>query len=329
MTTVADTERTDLLRRAAARARLAPSVHNSQPWRFRLGPESLELRADQERRLRVLDPTGRHLMISCGCALFNARVSLAAARREVNVLRCPQGDDSDAVARIELTDRSAPWTPLVRLDPAIDQRHSNRRAFFERSVPEEIVYELVTAVAAEDAVLHEVEAAEHRHATAELTREADAIEAADPAYREELAAWTSDRANRPDGVPALAFPQESTERGDVPIRDFGIGTSGWMPPVGSSDENQCLLILGTAEDRPMAWLRAGEALERMWLEATRLGYVASLFTQVVEVESTRDRLRAALGLDIYPHALIRVGQAAPNLATNRRDLGELVEETGG
>lgn len=328
MTSVQNSEQTELLRHAAARASLAPSVHNTQPWRFRLGPGSLELLADQERRLRVLDPTGRQLTISCGCALFNARVALAARRREAVVERFPVPERTELLARLVLTDQHAPWTPLVRLEPAIEQRHTNRREFFERHVPEEVLYELVTAVAAEDAVLLPVSTDEHRRAVAQLTQEADAIEAANPDYREELLAWTTDTANAPEGVSAMSFPQSSIERGEVPIRDFGVGTTGWMPPVTTSGQDQCLLLLGTAEDTPRAWLRAGEALERMWLEATRLGYVASLFTQVIEVDSTRERLRTALGLDVAPHVLIRVGQAAPNVATNRRDLDDLIERAG-
>ena len=61
------------------RATLAPSVHNTQPWRFVLSPDALEIHADRSRQLRVLDPRGRQMTLSCGCALFNARASLAAA----------------------------------------------------------------------------------------------------------------------------------------------------------------------------------------------------------------------------------------------------------
>jgi hypothetical protein len=59
-----------LFRKAVERASLAPSVHNTQPWRFVVRPTVLELHADSDRQLRALDPTGRQLVISCGCALF-------------------------------------------------------------------------------------------------------------------------------------------------------------------------------------------------------------------------------------------------------------------
>jgi nitroreductase len=326
MTTTVRQEQSELLRRAATRASLAPSVHNSQPWRFRIGPATLDIRADRHRRLQVLDPVGRQLMISCGCALFHARVALAADRRVIRIERFPDPADADLLARLTITDDAAPWTPLVRLEPSIDRRRSNRREFFERDVPEEIQWELSNAAAQEDAVLVTITTDEAREITARLVQEADAIENDNPAYRAELRQWTTDLPGRRDGLTSRSYPMASSERGDVPIRDFGIKVAGQMGPVTDSDRRQCLMILGTPEDTPAAWLRAGEALERLWLEATRLDYVASLITQVIEVDRTRRQLRDELGLDFWPHVLIRVGQAAPNVATNRRNLTEMLEE---
>lgn len=327
MTTIVRPEQSELLRQAAARASLAPSVHNSQPWRFRLGPDSLELRADRQRRLQVLDPTARQLIISCGCALFNARVALAAERREVLVERFPDPVDPDLLARLTLTGQPAPWTPLVRLEPAIERRRSNRREFFERAVPEDVQWELSNAATTEDASIMTVDSEEARAITSRLVQEADAAENDNPAYLAELREWTTNIPGRRDGLTSRSYPMSTTERGDVPIRDFGVRVGGQMAPVNDSDRDQCLMILGTTEDTPSAWLRAGEALERLWLEATRLDYVASLITQVIEVKKTRKQLRAELGLAFHPHLLLRVGRAAPNVATNRRELSDLLDES--
>ena len=57
---------------AAARA---PSVHNTQPWRFRVGPDAVELWTDPRRKLRA-DPSGREMLISCGAALFGLRLAV-------------------------------------------------------------------------------------------------------------------------------------------------------------------------------------------------------------------------------------------------------------
>ncbi|MDN5763427.1 MAG: hypothetical protein L0H41_14075 [Microlunatus sp.] len=326
MSTEASSGHTEVLRHAATRAGLAPSVHNTQPWRFRIGRDTMELRADPDRRLRVLDPTGRQLMISLGCALFNARVALASSRVGVAVHRLPDTQDEKLIARIELTGRPAPWTPLVRLEPAIDRRFSNRRDFFEKEVPEEILYELTSAATAEHAILHLVESEEHRQECARLLWEAEAEQTDDPDYRAELHEWITSTGTRQDGVSTRSFPMAGPARGEIPIRDFSAGVTGLMPAVGDSDRHQCLMILGSKEDSLASWLHAGEALERLWLEATRLDYVASLFTQVIEVPELRAELRNRLELDFQPVLMLRVGQAAPNVATNRRDPNQLIEE---
>jgi hypothetical protein len=77
-------------------------------------------------------------------------------------------------------------------------------------------------------------------------------------------------------------------------------------------------------DEPAAWLRAGEALEHVLLEITRWGYAASLLTQVIEIPSTRSRLRNELGLDMNPHVLLRVGRAPKTPASPRRRLEDVV-----
>src|SRR3954451_21960893 len=92
----------EAVRLSAIRATLAPSVHNTQPWRLHLTGNSLELRADRTRQLTVLDGTGRQLAISCGCALFNARVLLAAAGYQPTVQRLPDPADQNLLARLTI-----------------------------------------------------------------------------------------------------------------------------------------------------------------------------------------------------------------------------------
>jgi hypothetical protein len=86
------------------------------------------------------------------------------------------------------------------------------------------------------------------------------------------------------------------------------------------------MVLGTADSTRPRWLRAGEALQRVLLEATRLDFVVSLASQVAEVPSTRERLRKALGLEFYPLLLMRIGQAAPTPASKRRDPSMIISE---
>jgi nitroreductase len=317
------------LRRAAVRATLAPSVHNTQPWRFVIGKGVLEIHADWTRKLHVIDPPGRQLLISCGCALFNARVAVAAAGYDATTDRSPDPIEPGPIALVSLPNHPAERVSLGRLDAVIEQRQSNRRRFTDEPTPRDLLGALVAAAAAEDAQLIEISRPEHRLATARLSQEADQQENANPAYRAELRAWTTADSSRRDGVAAMAVPHADQGSGDdIPIRDFDTHGLGWLPTMTQSSMNQCLLLLGTLQDQPAAWLRAGEALERVLLEAALRGFVASLFTQVIEVPRIRQLLRDELAVAINPHVLLRVGRAPKTPPSRRRPLADVITETG-
>ena len=309
---------------------MAPSVHNTQPWRFVIRPDALELHADNDRQLRALDPTGRQMVISCGCALFNARVGLAAGR-VVQVDRLPDPAKPDLLARLTLVDEPAAWTPLVRLDPMIERRHTNRRDFLDEDVPPDVVHELTTAAEQEEASLVQIVEPEHKMVAAQLSQEAEAIQNADPRYRAELEAWTTTDLHRTDGVPVYAIPHTDTRsEPEALVRNFDVAGKAWLPSLTQSSLNHCLMVMGmgSAESNRSAWLRAGEALQRVLLEATRLDYVVSIASQVAEVPSTRDRLRKELGLEFHPLLLMRIGRAAVTPASKRRDLNLIISEAG-
>jgi hypothetical protein len=188
-------------------------------------------------------------------------------------------------------------------------------------VSPEALWELTGAVEAEGGRLLQVEGEDQRRILAELCQQADQLQSEDPAYEQELRTWTTDDLTRPDGVPAMAVPHVDPERrSELPLRDFEGGVHGWLPEVRESSQHQCLLLLGSATDNPLGWLRAGEGLERLWLEATRFDLVASLLTQVVEVPTTRNLLRLELSPDLHPLVLLRVGRAPETPATRRRPL---------
>ena len=326
MRTFLASEHATLLRRAAVRATLAPSVHNTQPWRMHLTDGRLDIYADLSRQLPVLDPTARQLFISCGCALMNARVSMAGAGSAARVTRFPHPLQTSLVA--SLTPTEEPADPaLVTLDPVIELRQTNRRQFADEQVPESTLAILEAAAAAEAGSLIPVRDREARIVIATLSQHADAIENLNPAYRAELRAWTTDDPGRRDGVPSLAVPRvDGTAQDDVPIRDFDTRGTGSLPARTRSSLNQTMALLCTDGDSPADWLRAGEALERVLLEITRHGLSASLLTQVTEVPSTRAQVRRELGLTGHPHVLMRIGRAPATPAARRRRLVDVLTE---
>jgi nitroreductase len=326
MTTPARPRLDDALRRAAIAATLAPSVHNTQPWRFELHADALDVCADRTRQLSVLDPRGRQLAISVGCAVFNARVSLAADgwRPEVQVL--PDAHQPDLLARLHaVPDPGAAADPVAAYRSLLERRQTNRREFRDDEVAADVLHAIEQAAAAEGAIAYVVTAETDRETVARLSRRADDLELLDPAYRAELRRWTTDNPDRRDGVPALAVPHvDGSAHDDIPIRDFDTRGTGWLPPQTHSSRRQCLVLLGTDADVPRSWLAAGQALERMLLEITGLGYVASPLTQAVEVAATRVELCRDLGLQMEPHILLRVGRAPIAPASRRRALRDVL-----
>jgi hypothetical protein len=326
--TALGTAQATALRRAAVRATLAPSIHNTQPWRLHIKDGRLDVYVDRTRQLMVLDPTSRQLLISVGCAVMNARVSLAGSGVGVQVQRNPHPMHDDLLAALTPTAEPAD-AALAALDPVIEARQSNRRQFADDQVPEQVVGVLEDAAAAEESHLYVIRDPDQRSAVASLSQRADDIENLNPAYRAELRAWTSDDAGRRDGVPALAVPRvDGTAQDEVPIRDFDTSGKGGLPAATRSSRNQTLVLVCTTGDSPADWLRAGEALERILLEIARHGYCASPLTQVTEVPSARTALRTELSLVGYPHVLLRVGRAPAAPASRRRRLVDvLIDES--
>ena len=314
----------DALNAAVDRAMLAPSLHNSQPWRFTVHADRLDVRADRTRHLTSIDPSGRELVQSVGAALFNARVTLAARGWAVDVQRCPSPDEPDLLAVLQLVD-GPPDPGLAVLDPLVPRRRTNRRTF-DATVPTDAELQSFTAAAvAEDAVLIPVLTGEQHRLVARLTQEADAQQRADPAYLAELAQWTNRAPATGDGIVAAAVPHvDGTATDDVPMRDFDTRGEGALPPSSGLGAERTMMVLGTLTDDDAARLRSGEAMQRVLLEITRAGWAVSPVTQALEVPVTRLQLRNGLLWDTWPQTVLRIGQAGPTGATPRRQRPDVV-----
>lgn len=193
------------LRDCLVAATAAPSIHNTQPWLFRLGGDTVDVLVDRRRQLARLDPEGREMFVSVGAAVFNLRVAVWAHGRAVRVRLLPDRNQPDLAARVSLERAATPPAAAVALAEAIPRRHTNRRPFADKPVPFGILEELAAAAVVEEASLLTVDPA-LRDGVLSLTRTAENRMRIDPAYRAELAAWTtSGGVGRRDGVPRQAF----------------------------------------------------------------------------------------------------------------------------
>jgi len=316
--------RTRALEQAADLAVLAPSVHNTQPWLIELQPDRMQLRADRTRQLSALDPQGRALVQSVGAALFNVRVALADRGWAVAVDRVPDRGDPDLLAVIRPME-GTPEAKMAELAPAVRRRRTNRRAFTGAPVPVKVLRELTAIADEEGAVLVPVLTSTQRRLVARLTRQADRLQNAEPAYRAELRRWTTRARAKGDGVPAAVVPHvDGRQHDELPLRDFDSGGTGALPEQTHSDGDQTLVLIATRTDDQSAWLSSGEALQHLLLRLTELGWVASPITQAIEVPLTRTQLRSAMTWDAHPQMLLRIGHAAPTAPTPRRRRDDVV-----
>jgi nitroreductase len=299
-----------VLAEAAEVAGYAPSVHNTQPWRWRINAETMDLLADRERQLAVADPQGRLLTISCGAALHHATVALAAEGWQAK-LRCLDGPDH--LARITLGPHLEA-TPEVTAEAmrhlqAIRVRHTDRRPVGGTPITTETVDVLRSVAAAYGIDVHLLTPDQVVELGA-ASAQADRIELLDPQQRQELNYWIGGERPEGTGIPDSALPEEPTG-GPIPGRDFvRAGTLPTGEDTGEgTDRAASYAVLFGMGDEPADWLRAGEALSACWLAATERGVSVLPFSAVIEVPATREVLRRLLSGIGYPYLVLRLGIA--------------------
>ena len=314
----------------------APSVHNTQPWRFVAHDDVVELWDDPARGLPVLDPDGRARLISCGAALALAEVAAAGLGVSTRTTLLPDGGTPEHLADLQLGASQAPDDAQRALAAAIGRRHTERGAFDESvALPPETVRALASAVEANGCLLRVVESPDDAAAVTVLLARADDVQSRDTAYRDELRQWTGRDPDSPDGIPVSAVPSEApAERGSsYRLRDFDADRGDQGPQWAGEPpraEHPLVVVIGTAADDAAAWLAAGQALGRLLLTATTRGLAASPMTQALEVQDTRARLTRDLGLVGHPQVVLRLGLAAPGSTAavghaNRRSVAEVLE----
>jgi nitroreductase len=313
-------------------ARLAPSVHNTQPWHFRVEGETLVLSRDPQRRLASVDPTGRQQVISCGAALHLAAVDLRMQGFDpvVEEPAHPRRDNDLAVLR-PVAGHAVSTRDVTEWRAARD-RHTQRERFADRAVEPAIVAQLRAAAEAQGAWVRVV-GDEDLPSLAVLLSHADEVERDDPAYRAELAQWTQRPAGSPDGLPTEATPDTTGRGSTVRLRQFVLAdaadaTQGTSPLAVADPppaEHPLTIVLGTESDGVVDWLRAGGALMALWLRATVDGVQAALLGQVVDLDWSRARLGAVLGVVGHPQLVLRLGYGHAGSDTPRRPVSEVLD----
>jgi hypothetical protein len=310
----------------------APSVHNTQPWWFDHDEHEISIHADSARQLRVADPLGRELMISCGAALLNVRVALRNLGWVPQVRVLPEPDRPDLVARVAWDERVPPTEYEKQLFAEIPRRRTHRGAFDRVPLPAMLLADLPMEASRERTMLTLLTADEEQQRAAAV---AVAVQAGDCALRlnsarvREEAQWAPGPGDaRQDGVPPTAYPaQPERTEPNFPGRDFAHG-QGWGLPSRSEQPSAGFAgvvgLLTTSVDQPGDWVQAGQALQRVLLLASSYRVAAALHSQPLELPLLREFVRVHLCGRAYPQMVLRFGATSETAVSVRRPVGEVL-----
>jgi Nitroreductase family len=312
----------------------APSVHNTQPWWFSAGGQELSLHADAGRQLRVADPGGREMMISCGAALFTARLALRSLGYVPQTSVLPDPGEPLLVARVSWPRRAAAAEYERRLYGQVRQRRTHRGGFDPAPLPPELVAMLQEGAKRDGAMLRIVRSPGNRAVLAAAVETAEQALELDSAYARELASWaTPPGSTRRDGVPHSAYPaRPEFTLPYFPGRDFAQGHrwgAAESSPSAAPRSAGLVCLLTTAGDRPIDWVNAGQALQRALLTAATCGAAAALHSQPLERARLREFIRTQLCDGAYPQLMLRLGTATQTAVSVRRTPASVLFASGG
>ncbi|KKC04711.1 Acg family FMN-binding oxidoreductase [Mycobacterium nebraskense] len=316
----------DVIQRAVLLACRAPSVHNSQPWRWVTEAGALRLFVDRHRAIPATDYSGREVILSCGAVLNHLCVAMTAAGWEPKVERFPDSNDPGQLASVTFSPLEHVTEAQHRRAEAILQRRADRLPL-GRPTYWDMFEPTLRGTFDDTQVTLDVLPDEVRPLLVEASQLTEELRRDDLYYHAELDWWTSSFVLA-EGMPpsALASDKESW-RVDV-ARSFPIRSHADRRGEVKADWAK-ILVLSTPEDTRSDVLLCGEVLSTVLLECTMAGMATCPLTHLIELDESRDIVRELVGRRGEPQVLIRVGIAPPMEqlppATPRRRLGDVLQ----
>lgn len=303
----------------------APSLHNSQPWRWLFENGILHLFADHTRVGSHTDSTGREVILSCGAVLDHVVVASATSGWRVTVDRYPNPHDHDHLASVAFHPTQSEGEHDRLLGEAISRRRTDRLAFAAPEPWNEAEPRLRATLQGTVAYLDVIDD-NGRPALADASRRSEEHRLGDASYRYELLWWTG-HSETSDGVPPSALPSRAEASHVDVARDFPTYGSGDRRPQVDRDHSN-ILVLSTYDDSRENTLRCGEALSRVLLECTAMGLATCTLTHMIELHTSREIVRRLTARRAEPQVLVRVGRTPeitpPPARTDRRPLADVL-----
>jgi len=304
-------------------ATLAANGHNTQPWKFAILENAIEIQPDHSRRLPAVDPHERELWISLGCALENLSIAARAAGYASEVTY------PDNVDFIHV--RLAIDTPQVdALLDAIPLRQNTRSEFDGQPIPTAALEQLQALPLEPGVGLRFVTDPAGLGRLLDYINQGNLSQYADQAYIAELIDWL--RFNKSEALAALdGLYSRCSGNPEVPRWLGQMVVSGTQPQQQADVDARKLrssagaVIVASGSDNKTAWVRTGQVYERLALKLTSLNIKSAFLNQPIEVTTVRGQFQTAIGLDdALPQLLVRFGYAEPLPRSLRRPVEQVL-----
>ncbi len=289
-------------------ATLAANGHNTQPWKFAIRQDVVEIHPDYNRRLPVVDPHDRELWISLGCALENLLLAARAAGYAAEVAY-PEAQER---IHVRLTADVPQAGPLF---DAIPLRQTTRSVYDSRPVPAANLDSMQSVPREPGVSLRLLTAPAEIETALEYVNVGNLRQYADRAFVDELVAWL--RFNKQEAMATLDGLYSRCSGNPAVPRWLGQMFVGGTKPQQQADADAAklrsaagVIVIATDADDKAAWVRAGQVYERLTLQMTALNIKSALLNQPIEVAELRSQFQDALGLNAaQPQLLMRYGYA--------------------
>lgn len=298
---------------------LAPSSHNTEPWKFRVQDNRIELLLDFSRWLKVADDDQRELHISVGCALENLLVAAEHFGLGHETAFLPDTDDPSLAATVQFREeeRISSHRPDVLFD-MISVRHTNHQPYENRAISDNVLQQLRAACVEEGIVLHLIADSQIKQQVDDLVVRGDAIEFADPEFREELAHWIG------QGVFGTGWLMSKI--GKLAVSYIDLGKSQGQKDSDILMSSPIFGLICSEQDDRRSQLQVGQVFQRLSLLAASYGIWCQPISQIVQVPELKAELATLIrGKALIPQHPFRMGYAPAEVQhTPRRPLDEVL-----
>ncbi len=280
---------------------LAPSCLNTQPWRFESQDGCIKIIVDKNRWRKIADHDGRELYISAGCALENLLV--AAEHFGYNHRESYGKDDLAAIIELDLGGEPSSFRGPDLFD-AIPKRCTNRKIYETRLLSSEDLKRLQDLCVEEGLIIHLATETDIKIKACELVKRAYAIQLSNSAFRKELGFWL--------GQGLFMDSWTKSKIAQMVATNINVGKSRAKKFSELTRSSAAFGIIGSEKDDRFAQIKVGQALERIWLEATSLGIGLHPVSQILELPELKEETLRLLPIpDAYPQIAFGLGYANP------------------